>query len=77
MFSDRKLLKLRKKMMVLATGMALAFPFGSCNFDEITTTSTVDTRVVVQSLVKSWVLTPIETFVNDKIDGFFDHIAGD
>ncbi len=48
--------------------------FGSCNLSEFTSTSTVTLsgREVVSFLVRSWLLTPIETAVNNGINNFFD-----
>lgn len=60
---------------VLGTTLA----FGGCNLGEFTSTSTVTLsgREVLTFLVRSWVLTPIESVIDTGIDKLFDQIEGD
>jgi hypothetical protein len=70
-----KLIAIKRKMTALAlTGCLFALPFGSCDLGEFTATSTVtlDGRTVVQTMVRDWILTPVETFIDSRIDAFFD-----
>lgn len=63
-----------------ATGLlGSTLAIGSCDFGEFTSTSTVTLsgREVVQFLVRSWVLTPIENAIDTGIDSLFDRIDED
>ena len=64
----------RKMAVVSLTAMLFAFPLGSCDLGEFTSTSTVTLsgREVVSYLVRSLVLTPIQTALDQGIDRFFD-----
>ena len=64
---------------VLASTLGTTLAIGSCNLSDFSTTSTVtlDSREVVSFLVRSWLLTPIETLINNGIDKFFDQFDDD
>jgi hypothetical protein len=61
--------RLRRAAIILTAGSALQL--GSCSFDEFEGTFTLDSRDVVSFLVKSWVLTPLENWVDAGIDELF------
>ncbi len=52
--------------------LASVFQFGGCNIGEITTTSTVDGRELLISLVRGAVLGPIDAFITDAINQAFN-----
>ena len=60
-------------------GMVFQFPFTSCDLGEFTTTTTttLDGREVVSFLVRTAILTPIETVVNTGVNAFFDRFDKD
>jgi hypothetical protein len=53
---------------------ATTFQFGGCALGEITTstTTTINTRELLIGLVRDAVLTPIDVYVTDLINGAFD-----
>lgn len=57
-------------------GTCLLWWPGGCDFGSITTTSTVtlDGRTVISSLIKSGILTPLETWINTGVDALFDKL---
>jgi hypothetical protein len=60
-----------------AVGMlGTAFAFGGCDLGEFTSTSTITLsgREVMTFLARSWILTPIQTAIDNGIDAFFDRI---
>jgi len=67
---------LRRLALVCTAGTALAF--GGCNLGEFTTSSTVTLsgREVLTYLVRSALLTPIQTAIDQGIDNLFDKIEG-
>lgn len=68
--------KMRKLTGLALTGSLLAFPFGSCDFGDFTSTSTVTLsgREVVTYLVRTALLSPIEQAINTGIDKLFDNL---
>ena len=66
---------LKKKAVLLGLGaMVFQLPLGSCEFDQITATSTVtlDGREVIVNLIRGAILTPIDTFITDSVNELFD-----
>ncbi|MCP4592913.1 MAG: hypothetical protein GY842_19425 [bacterium] len=70
---------LRRRLAVLIAGTACALPLGSCDLGEFTTTSTVTLsgREVVEYLVESAILTPLNTYVGDRVDDLLDQFDPD
>lgn len=64
-----------KKLAVMSTmGTTFALPLGACELGEFTTTTstTLSGREVVTFLIRSAILTPIDNFVAEAVDKFFD-----
>ena len=76
MKTAKNTMRAKKAAALAITGTMFAFPFQGCNLGEFQTTSTVtlDGREVVTFLVSSAIIDPIQTFVNDRVDAFFDSI---
>ena len=72
----KRMYGLRKLVAVGMLGTVLAFPFGGCDLGEFTTTTTttLSGREVIAYLVRSVLLTPLETAVNNGIDALFDRL---
>lgn len=70
--TGKRIPRIKRWSMVLCAGTA--FQFGGCQLDEFNTTSvvTLNTRDVVNFLVQSWVLTPIQNAIQNGVDNFFD-----
>lgn len=66
----------RALLAMLASGGLLAGLLSSCNLNQITTTQTVtlNTRDVIAFLLRSALLTPIETAVNNGINNLLDKL---
>jgi hypothetical protein len=64
--------RLRRLAAVGLLGTTLAF--GGCELGEFTTTSTVTLsgREVVSFLVRSWIMSPLETAIDNAVNQFFD-----
>ena len=75
----RTLARHRRLMALLASGGLLAGLLSSCNLSQITTTQTVtlNTRDVIAFLLRSALLTPIETAVNNGINNLLDKLDDD
>jgi hypothetical protein len=72
--------KVRKKLAALGLGVLLfQLPFGGCEFDQITATSTVtlDAREVMISAIRGAILTPIDTFITNGVNQVFDELDND
>jgi outer membrane lipopolysaccharide assembly protein LptE/RlpB len=71
----------RANKLLLALLLLIAPLTSGCDFEfgEITTTSTatLNSRDVVTSLIQGWIVTPINTFIADRIDAAFDQLEGD
>lgn len=80
MFLKRASRRVRTALLVPVMMFTLALPTG-CEFDlgdfSTTTTTTLDGREVVSFLVRSAILTPVETAVNRGVDWLFNRIEGD
>lgn len=70
--TGKRITRIKRWSMVLFAGTA--FQFGACQLDEFNTTSvvTLNTRDVVNFLVQSWILTPIQNVIQNGVDNFFD-----
>lgn len=75
-FISGRTFRARKALMMATVSGATLFQFGSCNLADFTTTTTTtfSGREVVQFLVRSAILTPIQTFLDDRINGIFDDL---
>ncbi len=79
MMKEKHLVRLKK---LAAAGMVgTVLQFGGCDLSEFTatttTTTTLDGRQVIQSLVLSLILDPIQDFITTGVDNFFDSIEGE
>lgn len=61
----------RRRALAAICSAAFLFQAGSCQFDEITTTVTLDGRDVFVTLFRDAILGPIDAYVTDAIDDFF------
>ncbi len=66
----------RVKRLALIATAGMTCGLNSCDLGEFTTTSTVtlDGREVVEYLINSAILTPINTYVHDRVDEIFDQL---
>ena len=76
------LVKLKRKMATFtAVGAFLLIPFGSCSLGEITTTmtttTTLDGRDVLISLVRSLIVTPIDRALTTGIEQLISNLEDD
>lgn len=81
MRSKRTLSRLKRHSAILMlTGMT-AFQLGGCLPSELaatqTTTVTLDGRTVVTSLINSVLIAPIQQFVSDSVNAYFDGLLGE
>jgi hypothetical protein len=63
-----------RKWAIMGTmGTAFVLPIGNCNVSEFstTTTTTLSAAEVVTYLVRSWLITPIDDFVTERVQNFF------
>ncbi len=69
---------LRKLVMVGLLCTAYAIP-GGCDLGEFTTTSTVtlNGRDIVSFLANAWILTPIQTAIDNGINNIFEELEDD
>ena len=69
-----RLLRPRKHRQVLSLICASGclFQLVGCEFGEITTTTTLNGRDLVISLIRGAILTPIDQYITDAVDEFFD-----
>ena len=63
---------MRKKSLGLLLGLGVLCQFGGCNIGEVSTTTTMDGRQVLISLLRGAILTPIDVFITDSINDLFD-----
>ena len=68
--------KVKRKAGALMMGALLfAFPFGGCQIDQITTTTTLDGREVMISLIRGAVLSPIDAWITQGVNDLFDELV--
>lgn len=65
------------RLALLASGGLASFSLSSCDFSEFTTTVTLDSRDVVEFLVRGAILTPLEEAIDQGIDYVFDKLEGE
>ena len=72
----RRLSGIRKAAVAGTMGVASVCSLGGCDLGEFTTTTTttLDGREVVTYLARSAILTPIDNFITNAIDSFFDQL---
>ena len=65
---------LRRRALSTLCAAGIVCQLGSCNFNEITTTTTMtlDGREVIISLVRQAILTPIDQYITDAVNELFD-----
>ncbi len=70
--SKRRLVaKLRHRTLGTLGAGAMLFQLGGCEFGEITTTTTLDGRELVISLIQGAILDPIGAFITDSVNDAF------
>ena len=74
MATYKRLSGFKKLVVASAMGTTCVFSLGGCELDDFTTTTTttLDGRDVVTYLVRAAILTPIDDFLTNAIDAFFD-----
>lgn len=79
MMNHRKTVrKVKQKAGVLVVGaMLFGFPWGGCQIDQITTTTTLDGREVMISLIRGAVLSPIDAWITQGVNDLFDELVDD
>ena len=70
--------RFKKFAAIGAAGIMLQLP-ASCQLEDFTTstTTTLEGREVVSYFARSWIVTPIERWLDDRIDALFDELDGD
>jgi hypothetical protein len=66
----------RRKLGLLGCG-ALLFgcPFGGCQIDQVTASTTLDGREVLISLIRGAILSPIDSAITYGVNEFFDEFV--
>ena len=68
--------KVKRKAGLLAVGATVfGFPWGGCQIDQITTTTTLDGREVMISLIRGAVLSPIDAWITQGVNDLFDELV--
>ena len=67
----------RKAAVVLGAGGTLFAAFGGCQFDQIPVASTVDSREVIVGLIRGALIDPIDAFITNGVNDFFDQFDDD
>ena len=62
----------RKAAAVFAVGGTLFAAFGGCQFDQIPVTSTVDSREVIVGLIRGALIDPIDAYITNGVNEFFN-----
>ena len=72
----RRVCGVKRALALLGCG-ALVFgcPFGGCKIDQITTTSTLDGREVMISLIRGAILSPIDAAITQGVNELFDELV--
>jgi hypothetical protein len=67
----------RRWLAVSLVGLTCGFPWGACELGEITTTTTttLDGRDVIVSLVRSAIITPLDAWLTGVVEDFFDQFG--
>jgi hypothetical protein len=70
--------RLRRKLAALAVGTPLVVPgFLQCNFEEVTATTTLDTRDIVSTLIINTLIDPLEAAITLGVDRVIDKLSGE
>jgi len=64
--------KLRYRTLGALGAGALLFQLGGCDFGQITTTTTLDGRELVISLIRGAILNPIDAYITETVNNAFD-----
>ena len=67
---------MRKKSLGVLLGFGILCQFGGCDIGQVATTSTMDGRQVLISLVRGMILNPIDAFITDSINNLFGEDDG-
>lgn len=67
-----------KALLAMLTG-GMMLQFGGCNLGTVSAGASVElsTRDILLSLVRGWVIDPIDTFVTDRVNALFDNLEGE
>lgn len=71
MFDTAKRMLRRRTLSALCT-FGFLFQFGGCDLGEITTTTTVDGRELIVSLLRGVILNPLDRFITSAVNDLFD-----
>ena len=63
--------KLRNRTIGTLGAGALLFQLGGCEFGDITTTTTLDGRELVISLIQGAILNPLDAYITDSVNAAF------
>ena len=63
---------IRGKTAALLCAAGFLGQFGGCEFGEISTTVTMDTRELIIGVVRGTILTPLDEFITDAVNEAFD-----
>ncbi len=61
----------RHRAVGLLCAGGMLFQFGGCEFGDITTSTTLNGREVITSLLRGAILTPIDQFITTAVNEFF------
>ena len=79
MNARRTLARMRKYSAVALLSSGLALQFGGCIPNQFTavqtTTTTLDGRTVITSLINSAIIAPLQTAVADAVNSYFDSLT--
>ena len=73
----RRLSGVRRWIAVVLIGVTWGFPLGACELGEITTTTTttLDGRDVIVSLVRSAIITPLDAWLTGLVEDLVDQFS--
>jgi fucose permease len=68
--------RVRRRSAATLISSCVAFQFGACIPSEFsavqTTTVTLDGRTIVTTLINAAIITPLQTFIEDAVNSYFD-----
>ncbi len=68
----RRKRKINARMLATLCGAGTVFQLGGCDLGQITTTTTVDGRQAIISLVRGAILTPLDALITEAINRAFE-----
>jgi hypothetical protein len=60
-----------RKCLITVLTFGVLGQFGGCDLGTITTTTTLDGREVIISLVRSALINPLDAFITDRVNDLF------